>query len=441
MSDSKKLPEKTCFPYNWLSLPSTWDASTSQLEMLQSMLYNINSIINYLEDLQTNYEDYTDNAIAVLKAWTQSEIDNLKSYHDKTLADLKQYVDTQDEYYWTLHLKDIADINNSISSLRNYVDTNFKDIRDKHTADINKLYADLDMLERSLIQYIDNNNEYIKTWVQDELNKILDLVDEINEDGFRIYNPITGEKDHVEDTVLDVYEALRYGACTALQFDNWFIAFNKTGEDFKNLNMTALQYDVSGYDIMYHDLIDRCNSPASGKIVDTCTAVGDAGMMGNPWVLSAQERDSLELTGEDYITLNKDALWWDTMSLTINDNQNAFMMSRNSDGTFTKGFVIDETTLTKEIVEDEAVYYTWVVPSELGFNLNSVNIITNYNMHPYYTGEQENVTILSLGNRTVYNNGLNQIIYGFSTDAVDKENVSTELRLIIKTPDFKYSLV
>ena len=52
----KEKPKKVCNPPSWLSLPSAWDWSISFEENLGKILYNVNVIVQYLEDLQTNYE-------------------------------------------------------------------------------------------------------------------------------------------------------------------------------------------------------------------------------------------------------------------------------------------------------------------------------------------------------------------------------------------------
>lgn len=107
----KKLPEKLCFNNAYLSLPSEWDASISQLEMMQKIAYNINQIIQFLTDLETNYQNYTDEKVAALKA-------ELLKTLDQTVADLHVYIDTQDAYYWTEHTKDVKRLETLITELR-----------------------------------------------------------------------------------------------------------------------------------------------------------------------------------------------------------------------------------------------------------------------------------------------------------------------------------
>lgn len=51
MIDKKLLPKKAIMNPNYISLPSEWDSSVSQLEMLQRMLWNINQLISVIDTL------------------------------------------------------------------------------------------------------------------------------------------------------------------------------------------------------------------------------------------------------------------------------------------------------------------------------------------------------------------------------------------------------
>lgn len=62
--EKPELPKKAILNPNYLSLPSEWDSSVSQIEMLQRLLWNVNQVINVLtlyaenmDELQAEYED------------------------------------------------------------------------------------------------------------------------------------------------------------------------------------------------------------------------------------------------------------------------------------------------------------------------------------------------------------------------------------------------
>jgi cell division FtsZ-interacting protein ZapD len=136
----KKLPEKLCFNNAYLSLPSEWDASISQLEMMQKIAYNINQIIQFLTDLETNYQNYTDAKVAELKA-------ELLKTLDKTEETLRAYIDTQDVYYWTEHTKDVKRLETLIADLRAYID----DVKLTHEKDVAQLNGKIDEIVNKYI--------------------------------------------------------------------------------------------------------------------------------------------------------------------------------------------------------------------------------------------------------------------------------------------------
>ena len=308
----KKLPEKLCFNNAYLSLPSEWDASISQLEMTQKIAYNINQIIQFLTDLETNYQNYTDEKVAALKA-------ELLKTLDQTVADLHVYIDTQDAYYWTEHTKDVKRLETLITELRTYID----DVKLTHIKDVSQLNGKIDETKAYLEQYTDFAVERLKEWVEEQLEKLRLEIDEVNEDGFRIFDPTTGYRDRVGNTVNNVYDVLRVRAITCGQFDAWFPAFDKDCDDFKELYIRAGAFDAESYCKMYGILDAIVNSPASGDKLSHARALDEVMQVDAELHLTAQEFDSvMSETCQAIKTKKKDALWWDTENATFYDTYN-----------------------------------------------------------------------------------------------------------------------
>lgn len=365
-------PKKVCNPPSWLSLPSAWDWSISFEENLGKILYNVNVIVQYLEDLQTNYEEYTDKAIDALRVELTAVIDQLRDYHDRTLAELRTYVDQQDTFYWNEHLKDVVRIEGMITDLRTYVDTNFKDIRDKHASDVVKIYADMDVMKQNLTAYVDSSIERTRAWVQEELDKLRLEVDKINEDGFRIDNPTTGLRDHVGNTVTDVWNALRVHAITAAQFDEWFEAFGNVGTDFQKLYMTAIDFDVQAYRIMYEKYKHRIYNPMTGEWGRIQTAIEDVASMDNEICLTASERDNiLQFNDADYKKYNVTAYFWDRSSIQIFDTNNIQTIERSANG-FKRKFKIVGTYDAPEVTEGTVPY---LIKADLPVTAKRIDLI------------------------------------------------------------------
>lgn len=308
----KKLPEKLCFNNAYLSLPSEWDASISQLEMMQKIAYNINQIIQFLTDLETNYQNYTDAKVAELKA-------ELLKTLGQTVETLHSYIDTQDAYYWAEHTKDVKRLEALIEELRAYAD----DIKLTHEKDVAQLNGKIDETKAYLEQYTDFAVERLKEWVEEQLEKLRLEIDEVNEDGFRIFDPTSGYLDRVGNTVNNVYDVLRVRAITCGQFDAWFPAFDKDCEDFKALYIRAGAFDAESYCKMYGIFDASVNSPASGDILSHARALDEVMQVDAELHLTAQEFDSVMAeTCQAIKTKNKDALWWDTENATFYDTYN-----------------------------------------------------------------------------------------------------------------------
>lgn len=302
----KKLPEKLCFNNAYLSLPSEWDASVSQLEMMQKIAYNINQIVQFLTDLETNYQDYTDTKIAELKA-------ELLQALSKAVEDLRVYIDTQDVYYWTEHTKDIKRLDNLISELKL-----------THLKDVAQLNGKIDEVKVYLENYTDFAIERLRNWTMEQLENLKLEIDEVNENGFRIFDPTTGYRERVGVTVNNVYDVLRVRAITCGYFGKWFTAFDKNCTDFKKLYIRAGEFDAESYYKMYGVFDSDVNSPASGDAITHARALDEVMQVDAELHLTAQEFDSvMQETCAAIKSKNKDALWWDTENATFYDDYNA----------------------------------------------------------------------------------------------------------------------
>lgn len=330
-NDDMKLPDKMCNPPVWLSLPSAWDWSLSNAENLRKMAYNINVIIQYLQDLQTNYEEYTDKAIANLKEYVDAADQALHDYADSLNAAMKAYVDSQDLLYWEKHTQDITRLQNNIAALRSYCDENFEDIRTKHAQDIAQLRGALQSQYEQLTAYTDRQIDVLQAWTSEQLDQIRLEVDEINEDGFRIDNPTTGERDRVGNTVNDVYNALRVHAITCEEFDAWFAHYDNDCDSFRNLFISAIDFDTRAHLLMYAQYEEQVNSPVTGMMVSHAQALEEIMSFSSEQALDCTDRDGLDLTCATILAKNWPAFQWDTDSVGY-FNTSSFLILKSGMG-------------------------------------------------------------------------------------------------------------
>lgn len=352
MADNKngKLPEQIVNPPSWLSLPSAWDWSLSYAENLRKLVYNVNVIIQYLQDLQTNYEEYTDKAIAKLKEYVDAADQALHEYADSLNAAMKAYVDSQDLLYWEKHTQDITRLQNNIDALRAYCDENFEDIRTKHAQDIAQLHGALQSQYEQLTAYTDRQIDVLQAWTSEQLDQIRLEVDEINEDGFRIDNPTTGERDRVGNTVNDVYNALRVHAITCEEFDAWFTYYDNDCDSFRNLFISAIDFDTRAHLLMYAQYDKQVNSPVTGMMVSHAQALEEIMSFSSEQALDCADRDDLELTCATIFAKNWSAFQWDTESVGY-FNTNNFIVLATPMGYF----VVNKQVRFKLTVPEEPV--------------------------------------------------------------------------------------
>lgn len=367
----KKLPEKLCFNNAYLSLPSEWDTSISQLEMMQKIAYNINQIIQFLTDLETNYQNYTDAKVTELKA-------ELLKTLDQTVETLHSYIDTQDAYYWAEHTKDVKRLEALIEELRAYAD----DIKLTHEKDVAQLNGKIDETKAYLEQYTDFAVERLKEWVEEQLEKLRLEIDQVNEDGFRIFDPTSGYRDRVGNTVNNVYDVLRVRAITCGQFDAWFPAFDKDCEDFKALYIRAGAFDAESYCKMYGIFDASVNSPASGDILSHARALDEVMQVDAELHLTAQEFDSVMAeTCQAIKTKNKDALWWDTENATFYDTYNISNgLGVRTIGRSAHGFIKIgvKTFNSAEKPTPSSFPYNWEQVIYFNFNVTNDNLFELY---------------------------------------------------------------
>ena len=427
MADNKtgKLPEQIVNPPSWLSLPSAWDWSLSYAENLRKLVYNVNVIIQYLQDLQTNYEEYTDKKVAELKAYVDAADQALHDYVDSLNAAMKTYVDAQDLAYWERHTQDITQLQNNIDALRSYCDKNFEDIRTKHAQDIAQLHGALQSQYEQLTAYTDRQIDVLQAWTSEQLDQIRLEVDEINEDGFRIDNPTTGERDHVGNTVNDVYNALRVHAITCDEFDAWFTYYGNDCDSFRNLFISAIDFDTRAHLLMYAQYDEQVNSPATGMMVSHAQALEEIMSFSSEQALDCTDRDGEDLTCDAVEALAKSAFWWDTDSVKMHDTTSTFIRRIGN------MFILWKRDVPWEYAPPESAVIgtTTLYPSIAGWHWLITDLTPQFTknentaVNATFTGPTP--TITAIGNRTVIQvqyqvtNDNQAVMTALSSDVVD----------------------
>lgn len=208
--------------------PLVFDNEISVLQMVATLTNRINELTDYTQNILKNANDYTDKEIKKLKKYIDGEIESLTKYIDEIQVKIKDDVDNK---YSDLLIK--------LSNLRNV-----------------------------LMKYSDNGDNLVTLETDLKLRRLETLIDEINEDGFRIYNPISGEKNHVQEVVNDIYEMLRF-CLTAGKADILEIPV----EEFEKYTVEQIEL----YSNWYFDLQKRYMliSPSTGLDISHQEAINE----------------------------------------------------------------------------------------------------------------------------------------------------------------------
>lgn len=132
-------------------------------------------------------------------------------------------------------------------------------------------------------------------------NRIDNLIDELPE----IYNLVKGYKTNIAYVIYDVYDACRYFAYSATQFQNAGL----TAAELDALNRGALDLDLNGYMILYPP--QKCLNPLTGERADICSILQDLALFAstrtwtaliwdNTWDQDVTTIDALDLTSFEF---------------------------------------------------------------------------------------------------------------------------------------------
>lgn len=255
-------------------IPLTFDKEISYLEMVGKLLNRVNELNEYVNSILTKIGEYTDKEIAKVRKDFDIQIKSVYNVISENYAKLDNKID---DNYNTLENKIITTKNELIV----YIDE-----------ETTKLNNKIERYYKYLIQYIDSGDNATKLETLIQINRLKNNIDKINENGFKIWNPTNGKKNHVEQVVNDIYDALR---------------FCLTCGDFEVLPITIEQveqltvHDFELYSKWILQLKERylIISPSTGDKVTHQFAINQLYDFWQWGSYPAQEFDNLDFTTEE----------------------------------------------------------------------------------------------------------------------------------------------
>ena len=228
----------------------------------------------------------------------KDEVDNLLDTVDaeieaKINAYVPGYVDSQLQPY-------ITQLNLALAEVRALKD--LIDGWDELLADVRRDFTQADINLKN--DYLAKINT-LRLATEFALQELSDRIDNIAFEYPDILDPTSGLYANIATVIYNVYDVLRYNALTALQFQ----AAGLTAQELDDLNLTAHEWDLNGYQYLYNQ-ITQCINPLTGERASICAILQDLALYASQrtwtaliwesWDRDATTIDGLDITAFDF---------------------------------------------------------------------------------------------------------------------------------------------
>ena len=247
-----------------------------------------------LNSLDVEFDDIKDQFVII-----KNEVDNLLDTMQATIqAEIEAYVPGYVDGVLSPYITELQGLLAEVESLKNLIagwEQLLNDIRRDFTQADDTLRAD----------YI-SRIETLRFEMLLDLSILDQKIDDMQFNLPDIMNPVRGFKTSIEKAINDVYDACRYFALTALQFQ----VANLTAQQLDDLQLTALEWDMYGYNHLY-TVSNQCINPLTGERASICSILADLALYASTrtwtaliwdgtWDRDADTIDNLDLTAFEF---------------------------------------------------------------------------------------------------------------------------------------------
>lgn len=219
MADEFNIPKKQ-IAYFINTLPLTYNASITYYEQVGQLVYKINELIDAMNSYAEDYKSYTDEQIALLKKYVDSQITEVYAYADKININLTNLIGITAD---NLKADYIGRINQLNASLNARITQEVFTINNRITSEVITLNTRISLEVQNLKDYIDS--------------QLIDI---------KVIDPTTGLISGLQTTLNNIVNLMKGDALTAQQYD----ALNLTAQTYDNKKLTAYQYDFNGKSLL-----------------------------------------------------------------------------------------------------------------------------------------------------------------------------------------------
>lgn len=276
-------------------VPLVYDDALSYYEVLCKVTAKLNEVIESYNNIELNLEEQLNQLAGDLQAQM--------AQYDQKLANLQQNVNNQIDALGTYVDNEIA---NNKEWVVNQIQQFESTLNPMISAMIQDKVAELESQIAQIQLTVSSNNYNLKLWVQWEIAKLIKQIPEIT--SVMTYSPVTSKLVPVQQSLDDLYGALRYFGLTAGQY----AGLELTAEEYKNRGLMAWQYSLYGYVIFFNLLrVHKMHSTTTGKWTRLDHGIYQLANDNRERGLTANEYDTLALTVDQYDEMDLTAYAYD----------------------------------------------------------------------------------------------------------------------------------
>lgn len=284
MIERISIPSHSKFP-DVTVLPQVYDEALSYYEAISYLMGKINECIDMVQNIELDSQGYTDETVANLRRYVVEMNNAIYSYVDLETDALELRVGQR---------IDVVDV----------------DLQTKYLVLIGKIetvQGNLDLKSAELVGYMYKVESNLKAWVEFEIIKVRDYIDNSLNENIMVMNPTKGYKTILSSVMTDLWDTLRYFSISASDYD----ALEISADRYDTLNLTALDYDLYAGRTMSKNTELYMSNPITGEqsyYRDVINMLADF-HKDNP--LTASEYDALQITATQYDVFNISAKAYD----------------------------------------------------------------------------------------------------------------------------------
>ena len=257
---------------------------------------NLDWILNQMKKLESDYSGLVSGYEQIERDFRalEAEVNNLLNTME---ADIRDAINTYLPSAMAPYIQELNDGLAIIADLRDQMsgwDAQLALIRAEYTAADDGIKLD----------YANQINSLRFELIQ-QVMRLDQRIDDLEFNLPEIYNLVKGYKTNIANVIYDVYDACRYFAYTAVQFDN----SGYTAQEFDDFQRGALDLDLNGYVILYPP--KQCLNPLTGVRADICSILQDLALFAstrtwtaliwdNSWLQDATTIDALDITAFNF---------------------------------------------------------------------------------------------------------------------------------------------